>query len=77
MTATSHDRDDVLEDGDWPTLTHTDRLVVGEDSAVVVAMAIEDLTVLPFTRGAPRLPRRACGRQPSLWSSYAAGSRCP
>jgi hypothetical protein len=46
MTTTSHDRHDILEDGDWPTLTHTDRPVVDEDSAAVAAVALEELTLL-------------------------------
>ena len=46
MTTTSHDRDDILDHGDWPTLTHADRPVVDDDSAAAVAEAIEELTLL-------------------------------
>jgi hypothetical protein len=46
MTTTSHDRDDISEDGDWPTLTHADGPIVDEDSAAVAAVALEELTLL-------------------------------
>ena len=46
MTTTSHDRDDILDDDDWPTLTHTHRPVVEEDSAAVAAVALKELTLL-------------------------------
>lgn len=73
MTATSHDRDDIREDGDWPTLTHADRPVVEEDSAVVAAVATEDLTVLrsPGECSEPASP--SFTPWPAWWPSYATG----
>ena len=76
MTTTSHDRDDILDDDDWPTLTHTHRPSSKRTAPLSRPWRSKNSRCCAHP-GCSEITSPTFTPWPAWWPSCGTGSPCP